>query len=216
MKIYIIILAFVVLAFTACQETNSILQPENTSSSDILSKYDNLDTVSSNKLDRSLRNNFTTSYSSHFIGGSEIVELESFKEKFTKNYTVNGETGGVLFLKISWRNEDSIKVFLDSKLTIPRGAFEGELTFDMIFDLDNYALELYPSPYTFDLPVLLDLKFTNIDLSNIDIDNIDFTYLDGSENMEYKKASFDLDKGDIEVKGAKLHHFSRYGWTRRR
>ena len=144
----------------------------------------------------------------------EEIQLESYKVNYTRNYTVNGDKGGVLFLKVSWLNEDSARVALESKLTIPKGAYKGDLTFDMIFDLENYALELYPSPYTFDVPVLLDMKFTRIDLTGIDLDNFNFTYLDGEEEMEYERIRINDDEGTIAVYGAVLNHFSRYGWTR--
>ena len=141
----------------------------------------------------------------------EDIQLEGYKVNYTRNYTVNG---GVLFLKVSWLNEDSARVALESKLTIPKGVYKGDLTFDMIFDLENFALELYPSPYTFDVPVLLDMKFTRIDLSGIDLANFNFTYLDGEEEMKYKQIRTNEVEGTIAVYGAVLGHFSRYGWTR--
>ena len=144
----------------------------------------------------------------------EEIQLEGYKVKYSRNYTVNGDQGGVLFLKVSWLNEDSTRVALESKLTIPKGAYKGDLTFDMIFDLENYALELYPSPFTFDLPVLLDMKFTKIDLTDIDLANFNFTYLDGEEEIEYKRIRTNEAEGSIAVYGAVLDHFSRYGWTR--
>lgn len=214
----LMVLAFAILTFTWCQEENSILQPD-TDSEDILSKYDNLEVVYSNapkKKDRSTRNQINGLYSNHFLGGAEIVELKSFKVKHSKNYTVDGKKGGKIFLQIEWKDEDGKKVKLESKLTIPIKAYKRKLTFDMIFDLENFALELYPSPFTFDHPVKLDLKFENIDLSNVDLDNLNFTYLDGEEEMKYKSIKHDIEKGKLEVKGAELHHFSRYGWSRRR
>jgi hypothetical protein len=136
------------------------------------------------------------------------------KVNHSKNFTVNGDIGDTLFVKHKWRNEDKKRINLSAKLSIPPKAFKGDLTFDMIFDLENYALELYPSPYEFDNPVTLDLTFKNVDFSEIDMDNTDFTYLDGEEKMEYKSVKFDPQKGVLEVKGAVIKHFSRYGWTR--
>ena len=160
------------IVFIGCDETSSILAPEN----------------------------------------EEVIQLEGYKVNYTRNYTVNGDKGGVLFLKVSWLNEDSARVALESKLTIPKGAYSGDLTFDMIFDLENYALELYPSPFTFDIPVLLDMKFSKIDLTGIDKNN--FTYLDGEEEIEYKQIRTNEAEGTLAVYGAVLDHFSRYGWTR--
>jgi hypothetical protein len=219
MKKIIIIALLGFFIFSGCEDNNSILEPTN-DSNEILSKYEDLEYIQSNITDWSNRTNFDEAYTTHFLEAAEIVELDSSykkfskKEKFSKNYTVNGEKGGILFLKISWLTEDCIRVALESKLTIPKGAYKGDLTFDMIFDLENYALELYPSPFTFDIPVILDMKFTHIDLSDIGSDRFDFKYLDGKEKMEFKGIRIDEDRGTIAVYGAVLHHFSRYGWTR--
>lgn len=113
-------------------------------------------------------------------------------------------------------DKNNQKVNLSANLTIPRNAYKGELTFDIIFDLENYGVELYPSPFTFDKPASLNLIYSWMDLSGIDENKFVFDYLDGEERMEYKSTSYDIVEGFIEVKRAELHHFSRYGWTRTR
>ena len=133
----------------------------------------------------------------------------------SKNFTVDGSVGDTLYVKHRWKSKGK-RVKLSAKLTIPENAYQGELTFKMIFDLDNYALELYPSPFTFDKPLKLDLVFKNVDFTNLDMSNPDFIYLDGEEKMVYDKIKFDPERGIVEVKGAQLNHFSRYGWTRTR
>ena len=136
------------------------------------------------------------------------------KTKYSKTLTVNGNKGGRISISHSWMNEINQRVNLKATLVIPKGAYKDDLTFDMIFDLENYALELYPSPFTFDIPVILDLKFTHVNLSGFDLDSFDFTYLDGKEELKYKRVKINENKGTIAVYGAVLHHFSRYGWTR--
>jgi hypothetical protein len=102
-------------------------------------------------------------------------------------------------------------------LTIPSGAFSGELTFDIIFDMENYTVELYPSPFTFDIPVLLDLRFTGANLLTSDSAVMEFDYLDGEEDtITYNYMKVDPDRGLLIIEGAQLPHFSRYGWVRTR
>ena len=47
-----------------------------------------------------------------------------------------------------------------------------------------------------------------------DLANFNFTYLDGEEEIEYKRIRTNEAEGSIAVYGAVLDHFSRYGWTR--
>ena len=75
-------------------------------------------------------------------------DLTKSKYKFSENNIVNGDSGGVLHVKYSYLNDDLEKVSLTAKLIIPEGAFEGELEFKMFFDIENYEIDLYPSPYS--------------------------------------------------------------------
>ena len=69
----------------------------------------------------------------------------------------------------------------------------------------------------FDKPVKLNIRYTGIDLSNINPDSVDFIFqnYDGStEQIEYTYLIVEPNEGRLELKRAKLHHFSRYGWIR--
>jgi hypothetical protein len=140
----------------------------------------------------------------------------NIKSKYSKNFSINAQNERMLKVSHKWVNSKGEKIKLSAKLHIPENAFEGVLKFDMIFDFDNYALELYPSPFVFDKPVSLDLSFSGIKLTEEDIQNLNFTYLDGSEEIEYDSIEINKDNGTLKVIGAKLKHFSRYGWTRTR
>lgn len=143
------------------------------------------------------------------------VKQSNVKTKHSRVLTINSEKGGKVYLNHKWENEDNQYSKLTAVLDIPEGSFEGDLTFEIIFDLENYAVELYPSPYKFNKPLLLDLIFENVDLTTFDPEVFVFDYLDGEqENIIYKSIDYNLDNGDLRVKEAELNHFSRYGWTR--
>jgi hypothetical protein len=145
----------------------------------------------------------------------EYVKPNVTKTKYSQTLTINGDKGGKVYLMHIWKKNNGSIARLYAILDIPIGAFKGILTFEIIFDLDNYAVELYPSPYQFDKPVLLSLMFEHIDLSDLDVNNFSFQYLDGAkEDITYKSACANLDQGMIRIIGAQLNHFSRYGWTR--
>ncbi len=139
----------------------------------------------------------------------------NYKVKYSENFTVDGKKGAKLSIKHSWKNDYGMPVSLTAELDVPRKAFEGVMEFDMIFDLENYSMELYPSPFTFDIPVEFSMYFYGLDLSEYAGYDLDFNYLDGEEEeLEYYYKDVDFDNGNLVIWGAKLNHFSRYGWVR--
>ena len=135
----------------------------------------------------------------------------------SRTFTIDGDKGGLIYEKYMWKEGsfDSLKV--EAKLKIPAGAFKDSLTFDIIIDPNLLSIQLYPSPFTFDKPVLLDLKYKGVDFSKIDTTNLTFNYIapDGELiETNYESIQIDPVDGVLFVHDAKLPHFSRYGWLR--
>lgn len=182
-----------------CQENNSILEPTDNETQFALSKSRPILVTDSNTLKTV----------------TDSDDVTSVKTKYSKTFTVDGQKGGKLSVSYSWINANNQKVNLSASLVVPRNAFEGSLTFDMIFDLENYGVELYPSPFTFKVPVSLNLLYSGIDLTGIDPNTFKFDYLDGEPAiLKYDYINVDVNNKLLEVSGAQIPHFSRYGWTR--
>ncbi len=193
----IILLLLVVLV--GCQDDTSFLSPQE--ENDVIS----LDNVSLSKDGDKDDHDYVYN----------LGDIKDFKVKASKKFNIKGKKGGTIKLQVKWKYNNGEKVELKAKLEIPKDAFKDELDFDMIFNLQDYNLELYPSPFTFDKPVKLDLKFKNVDVGLFTESNFDFNYIDGKEEViKYKKNKIDIGKRTLEVEEAELHHFSRYGWTR--
>ncbi|MCB9209768.1 MAG: hypothetical protein H6610_05650 [Ignavibacteriales bacterium] len=201
-KIFNLIILSIVLV-VGCNEENSILEPQNDISDGTMYKGR---PILQDKLDD---------------GGDDFIKLLDLddtliKTNYSQSFTVDGNKGDKLFIKYSWMDKNNQMVNLQANLIIPRNAFEGELTFDIKFDLENYFVELYPSPFTFEKPVYLNLLFSGIDLSGIDENNYSFDYVDGEpENIKYNYMNIDIENKLLEVQEAQIPHFSRYGWVRR-
>jgi hypothetical protein len=132
----------------------------------------------------------------------------------SKNFTVDGAKGDALIISETYLKDGKL-ISMSAKLTIPQGAFKGFLTFDMVFDFDNYSIGLYPTPYTFDKPVILDLTFLGVDFTNIDPAKFVFNYLDGEkEKLNYNSLNINDKFKLLKITGVEIPHFSRYGWTR--
>ncbi len=195
-----LIFAIVSLTFFGCQEQDSILEPE----------------ISSNQNYAPQKETSFGSFFSSFGLSASVNKDEGFSLR-SKTYTINGEEGGKITESYFWQKNGDDRVSMSAVLTIPPGAFEGTMTFDIKFDLENLSVELSPSPFTFNKPVLLDLTFWGVDLKGIDKNNIDFVYFsqDGSSYpVEYSKISVKPKFRYLKVEKAQLPHFSRYGWRR--
>jgi len=196
------IISLALLIFTACQENNSILEPNST---DFESPNTSI--------------NYTDKQTDDFSQRVSIVLEDTLFERtiYSKHLTVDGTKGGKVSIQYLYKGKDDRIQRLAATLTIPQNAYEGELTFEIIFDLKNLGVELYPSPFTFDKPVILDLTFFNVDLSTFDLNSLTFDYLDGeATHLSYDKLLYDVNNGSLTIRGAQIPHFSRYGWTRRR
>ena len=196
MKKILIALIAVMFVFVACENNNSILEPNTTSS------------IKPNVL-------LTNENPLYEIMSIALEDTTFIQLKYSKKLTVDGNKGGKIKLEYKYKSKENKLVKLDAVLTIPKNAYKGELTFDMIFDLENYGVELYPSPFTFDKPVSLNLIFSGVNLTGIDPNTFAFDYLDGTPSvLKYDYINVDVENKLLEVSGAKIPHFSRYGWTR--
>ena len=199
MKALAILILLSIFFMIGCEDSNSILEPGNDVAGS-LNKGRVILSADSEEAEKAL---------------DGAVDLTNYNLKYSQNFTINGSKGGRVSVTHSWKDGRGMPVSLKSELVIPKGAFKGELTFDMIFDLENYAMELYPSPFTFDKPVEFSMYFYGLDLSSFIGYELDFNYLDGeSENIESFRENVDFANGNLVVWGAKIPHFSRYGWTR--
>jgi hypothetical protein len=207
MKVLTILFISLFFLFIGCQDDNSILEPTK-----------NLNDISLEKgrpiLVRDLDDGLGDD-GIKLLDGFE--DLENYTLKHSRFFSVKGNSGGKLYVSHSWLDINGKEVTLYAELIIPRNAFKGTLEFDIIFDLDNYAMELYPSPYTFDKPVMFSMFFSGVDLSGYAVSDFDFNYLDGEpEDLVYSTKYVDINEGILKVWDAQLHHFSRYGWTRKK
>ena len=196
MKGLINLIVVAAMLLVGCNDDNSILEPTN----------DFADNTPLNKID----------YNADFDHNDDDDDDGDYDWFFKKTCIVDGDKGAILYFYEEFFNEKGEYGRLNAVLNIPKGAFEGELTFNVEFSLENYSMKMYPTPFVFDKPLLLTIFFYNVDLDESAKD-LDFAYIDGKgEEVNYKHKSIDIENGNIFVWDAELHHFSRYGWTRKK
>ena len=204
MKGVISIIVIVAVLMIGCQENESILEPVNYDLEESLNKSPLLGPID--------------------LGpDSEAIDIPAdskytlIQKRMAKEYTFDGSVGGQIIQKYMWvSEEDTLK--LEAYLDIPEGAYEGELTFEIVFDPNLLSMELHPTPFYFDKPVEFTMMYKGIS-EEIEVDpkKLDFKYFnpDGSfEEVDYRNVAWDPSERTLMVFGAELNHFSRYGWTR--
>jgi hypothetical protein len=180
--------------FVGCQDEESLVEPETDNGiSNSLNKFSYLDSKSNF--------NFTDS------------DFKTLGNILSDYNIVLGYTGG----NVSFNYDGPNGFHAEGELIIPEDAYFGFKKFSIEFDPDNYTAHFYPSPTTFNKPLILNMKFSGLDLSEINKKEIKFYYM--GENGELEKVKCEKlvvrkKKGILKIVGAELHHFSRYGWTR--
>ncbi|MCF8305142.1 MAG: hypothetical protein K9I71_02420 [Ignavibacteriales bacterium] len=129
---------------------------------------------------------------------------------------IKGEIGGNITLNRTYYTESGIAK-VKSKLDIPSDAFSGWQLIAYLISTEYAVVDFFPS-MEFDKDLTLDLEFQNIDLSAVSSPSeIEFAYIDNSGTVqiaEYDEIEVDVEEGTLSVTGAKIGHFSRYGFIR--
>jgi len=141
---YLLILIFLTsFVFVGCNDDNSILSPNENYSSDDLSKgrpilnydLDNFKITSDDDLIDEEEDNIVTDLLIKRENSEHEklrVRKSNVKTKHSKVLTINSEKGGKVYLNHKWKNDINQTSKLSAVLDIPEGAFEGELTFEII------------------------------------------------------------------------------------
>ncbi|MFQ5754363.1 MAG: hypothetical protein ACE5HI_20475 [bacterium] len=136
---------------------------------------------------------------------------------------VTREDGGKLVLKFKAPDKkEPVEVKLVLKVLPESISEDTELSLSIDDEklIANVDITFAPHGITFSKPALLSIDAKRLDLSNTDEGHYDFYYYNPDtglwERIETKKIKVNLNKGEIEVKDARIPHFSRYAvaWSR--
>lgn len=138
------------------------------------------------------------------------------EDYYTASKVIDGKKGGKITLKVSMDPSTGQKS--EVKLDIPRGAFEGEQEISFYITPNEPCIVFSPHGLEFKKELQLDLKLENFWFDKKDNKDLNFVYADDLgnilEQVEYDKLKLDHNKNFVQVKGAKIPHFSRYVFMR--
>ncbi len=139
----------------------------------------------------------------------------AIENTFTRSKEVNGVVGDTINFHFSYTSDQGTPVNIYGVLTIPAGAFNYTTTIRLELSDQDAVIDCYPTPTTFDKPLKLDLTHEGLNLDNVG-NGADFYYIKSDNSVESLNK---VDKiilhsnGTLEVKGAELPHFTRFGWS---
>jgi hypothetical protein len=115
---------------------------------------------------------------------------------------INGNKGGLILFRYGY-------------LYIPRKSFDGNEVLSVSNDRELAYLDFGPE-MEFDKDLHLSVIYNNLDLTGIDPASIKFGYMNNGqfEESDYSRLVVNVNAGILAVYGAKLNHFSRYGFLR--
>lgn len=132
--------------------------------------------------------------------------------------SVDGSSGDNKVLYYIYHTQPGRVINIHAELKIPKDAFPDTVNITMTTD-DHFALIYFAPHMNFNQPLNLNLSFTGLDLNSLIINpkDFDFGFVDDNGNFEHVDCStlnINANAGLISVTGAKLNHFSRYGFIR--
>lgn len=154
-------------------------------------------------------------------GDSQITTaktLASLSDDYSVTQTIDGSKGGVITFTKTNVGSNGVQT-VSVNLSFAPGSFEGEQDITVAADFNDASFSFYPHMVFDDSKVTLNANYTGVNLNNLDLSKvtkIDFYYFgdDGSKELiKNNGVKIDLKSGGLEVKNAKLPHFSRYGWA---
>ena len=145
--------------------------------------------------------------------------LNLTSDQFLSSGFINGSSGDELTLTQSYVNTAGRNISISAHLYILPNAYTGVKEITMIVDAGDASVRFFPET-VFNRDIKLDLTFTGLDLHNLGFTtsgNADFVYFNDNGTIEAitnAGSTVDISQSVLRVQGAKLYHFSRYGWIR--
>lgn len=155
----------------------------------------------------------TSKNSSAFQGILETVSVYSELE-------IIGAVGGQITILNELMDSTGRIISVYADLIVPPGAFDGIKTISMKVDLKSASIDFNPSMH-FTSNLNFNCWLSNLPLAELGLqksDTVLFAYIDSLGNKSpilSKNISMNWNKGRLHVNGAKIEHFSRYGFIRK-
>jgi hypothetical protein len=143
---------------------------------------------------------------SQWIKIGQSSSLSSVECTNTVSKSIDGNKGGTIELT---------QFSFSAVLTIPKHAFKGTQVISYTVNTETASIDFQPLGMDFNKNLSLDLTFTGLNISNYKASDLSFSFLDGDNIVPVSSAyeNVNIKQGFLQVLGAQISHFSRYGWS---
>ncbi len=159
-----------------------------------------------------------TALNKNNVSAFDIGDLGADGHQVSVSQLIDGSNGGVIQIsKTYWNGTNDITVI--AKIKFRPNSFDGEPQNITATTNDEDASITFSPALKFNKIVKLNLTFVGLDLKSMGLNKknkVDFYYIsdDGSrELIKNHGISINEKDGEISVKNAELHHFSRYAFA---
>ena len=198
MKKYFLLLVIIGLIISGCNSENLLVDPK--------------------------QSNSTIEQTQPLVIENGFIQLPVMKQTgnyitsdLTASALIYGNKGGELEVEGKFGAYKSGVVEVHGSLEIPQSAFKGSKTITMSADKGSTSVTFGPSGSYFDKSLILDLEYEGLNLEGIDVSKINFVYLSSSgvySIVPNDGIQVNVKEGKLEVHGAHIDHFSRFGFVR--
>lgn len=194
MKRTIALLVVFTLTFWACSDSNSILGPENQS---------------------------TPRISNNISAEPSWIQMPkhkypSLKKSFSKTQFISKDEDCQIVISENYVSTTNRNVKVSAKIVFLAGTLNEDAEITMIIDDETGVCTFLPH-MNFNKEAILSVKIEGMDLDGVAKEDVNFNYfaVDGTfEAVDVNRIDVKIEQGRLELKRAKLPHFSRYGFTR--
>jgi hypothetical protein len=136
---------------------------------------------------------------------------------FTVTKVINGLLGGTITLDKVYISKEGRLVTILVDMVIPPMAFFGQREITVTIE-DSIAVMNCGPDMNFRRPLIVIQTFTGLDLMKYNTNEIDFGYIkDDGQFYSIPRTTMIINKplGLVSIVGARISHFSKYGWVRK-
>jgi hypothetical protein len=136
---------------------------------------------------------------------------------FTVTKLINGLLGGVITLDKAYISKEGKLVTVLVNMIIPPLAFIGQREITVTIEDSTAVMNCGPG-MSFRRPLIVAQTFTGLELMKYETQQIDYGYInDNGDFYAIPRTAIIVNKqlGLVSVIGARINHFSKYGWVRK-
>ena len=143
------------------------------------------------------------------------AEGNSIEQSFSASKSINGSTGGTIYLNKTYTANTGNSVTIKATAKISAGTFSGTKIITLTVDDTECTVKINPD-IVYNKPILVDVEYNGLNLTNVNTSTVKFAYTAYDGTIQYAQNSgitADPSTGTLKVSGGNFTINSRYGFV---